>query len=77
MLNRIRKNIQANYNNGNIIHKPTAKQIAFLEQKISFTAISRVVRAVLDKDWSVVPSTYDEVFEQDKKSRAYAREQLI
>ena len=50
---------------------------AFLEKKISFTAISRVVRAVLDKDWSVVPSTYDEVFEQDKKSRAYAREQLI
>ena len=34
MLNRICKNIRANYSDGNNIHKPTAKQIAFLEDRI-------------------------------------------
>ena len=34
MLNRIRKNIQDNYTYCGIVHKPTAKQIAFLENKI-------------------------------------------
>lgn len=34
MLNRIRKNIQSNYTYCDIIHKPTAKQIAFLDDKI-------------------------------------------
>ena len=34
MLNRIRKNIQVNYNVCDIVHKPTAKQIAFLDEKI-------------------------------------------
>ena len=34
MLNRIRKNIQSNYSYCDIIYKPTAKQIAFLDDKI-------------------------------------------
>lgn len=34
MLNRIRKNIQSNYTYCEIIYKPTAKQIAFLDDKI-------------------------------------------
>ena len=34
MLNRIRKNIQSNYTYCDIIYKPTAKQIAFLDDKI-------------------------------------------
>ena len=34
MLNRIRKNIQSNYTYCDIIHKPTAKQISFLDDKI-------------------------------------------
>lgn len=50
---------------------------AFLDQQISFTAISRVVRDVLDKDWSAIPLCYDDVFAQDEKARAYAREKLI
>ena len=34
MLNKIRKNIQVNYNVCDVVHKPTAKQIAFLDEKI-------------------------------------------
>ena len=34
MLNRIRKNIQSNYTYCDIIYKPTAKQFAFLDDKI-------------------------------------------
>ena len=34
MLNRIRKNIHVNYTRNGIVHKPTAKQIAFLDEKI-------------------------------------------
>lgn len=34
VLNRIRKNIQSNYSYCDIIYKPTAKQIAFLDDKI-------------------------------------------
>lgn len=34
MLNRIRKNIQSNYTYCDIIYKPTAKQISFLDDKI-------------------------------------------
>ena len=34
MLNRIRKNIQSNYTYCDIIHKPTVKQISFLDDKI-------------------------------------------
>ena len=34
MINRIRNNIQTNYSFCDIIRKPTAKQIAFLEDRI-------------------------------------------
>ena len=49
---------------------------AFLEKKIAFTTIARIVRAVLDKDWTYTPRAFDEVFEQDKHARAYAQEIL-
>lgn len=47
---------------------------AFLEKKITFTAIARIVRTVLDKDWTYTPKNFDEVFEQDKHARALAQE---
>ena len=49
---------------------------AFIDGKIGFTAISRIVRSVLDKDWSLSPSTFEEVFEADKKARLFALEEL-
>ena len=66
MLNRIRKNIQANYTNGNIIHKPTAKQIAFLEEKIEapvledkdeyrlYYRILKAEEAILCEEWDSI-----------------------
>ena len=47
---------------------------AFIDGKIGFTAISRIVRAVLDKDWSKSPKTFEDVFEADKQARSYAGE---
>ncbi|MDE5899324.1 MAG: 1-deoxy-D-xylulose-5-phosphate reductoisomerase [Treponemataceae bacterium] len=47
---------------------------AFLEHKISFNVISRIVRTVLDKDWTDVPRTLDDVFAQDEKARRLAAE---
>lgn len=44
---------------------------AFLENKIDFTTISRVVRSVLDKDWTMEVKNFDDVFAQDKKAREY------
>ena len=32
--------------------------------------------SVLDKDWSLSPSTFEEVFEADKKARLFALEEL-
>lgn len=49
---------------------------AFLAKKISFTAIPRIVRSVLDKDWTDEPQTFDDVFEQDKKARCLTQELL-
>ncbi len=49
---------------------------AFLSKEIGFTSIARIVRGVLDKDWSALPLTFDDVFEQDKKARAVAKELL-
>ena len=66
MLNRIRKNIQANYSDGNIIHKPTVKQIAFLEEKIEapvledkdeyrlYYRILKAEEAMLCEDWDSI-----------------------
>lgn len=47
---------------------------AFLDNKIGFTAISRIVRSILDKDWTLEPKTFEDVFEQDKKARCIAQE---
>lgn len=49
---------------------------AFLEKKISFTAISRIVRTVLDYKWPKTVSSFEEVFEIDKKARNLALEQI-
>lgn len=47
---------------------------AFIDGKIGFTAISRIVRTVLDKDWSFIPQSFDDVFEADEKARKIAAE---
>ena len=47
---------------------------AFVDGKIEFTAISRIVRAVLDKNWSATPSSFEDIFEADKQARSYACE---
>ncbi|MDD5930264.1 MAG: 1-deoxy-D-xylulose-5-phosphate reductoisomerase [Spirochaetales bacterium] len=49
---------------------------AFLEEKISFNSISKIVRTVLDKSWSFEPKDYNEVFEADQNARRYAMELL-
>lgn len=50
--------------------------LAFLDGRIQFTDIAKIVRRVLDEDWSVLPQTFDDVFTIDKNARAIA-EQLI
>ncbi|MBP3710636.1 MAG: 1-deoxy-D-xylulose-5-phosphate reductoisomerase [Treponema sp.] len=50
--------------------------LAFLDGKIRFTGIAKIVRRVLDNDWTVLPQTFDDVFTIDKNARAIA-EQLI
>ncbi len=47
---------------------------AFLDEKISYTSISTIVRSTLDKNWSEVPSDFESVFEIDAKARKYAAE---
>lgn len=47
---------------------------AFLEKKISYKNISRLVRCVLDKDWNFNINNFDDVFEADKKARLYTNE---
>ena len=47
---------------------------AFLEEKLSYKAISRIVRSVLDKNWSQKIKTFDDVFAADELARKYARE---
>ncbi len=66
MLNRIRKNIQSNYTYCNIMYKPTAKQIAFLDDKIMapiledkdeyrlYYRILKAEEAMLRKEWELV-----------------------
>ena len=66
MLNRIRKNIQSNYTYCDIIYKPTAKQIAFLDDKIMapiledkdeyrlYYRILKAEEAMLRRDWESV-----------------------
>ena len=47
---------------------------AFIDGKIGFTAISRIVRAVLDKDWSAMPTSFENIFEADAQARKLASE---
>ncbi|MCR4734981.1 MAG: 1-deoxy-D-xylulose-5-phosphate reductoisomerase [Treponema sp.] len=47
---------------------------AFLEEKISYQAISRIVRSVLDYNWNTDPSDFSTVFEIDKEARLRAQE---
>ena len=47
---------------------------AFLEEKISFQAISRIVRSVLDKNWNHKIKSFEDVFEADKEARSYTAE---
>lgn len=66
MLNRIRKNIQDNYTYCGIVHKPTAKQIAFLENKITaqvledkdeyrlYYRILKAEKAMLHREWDSI-----------------------
>lgn len=49
---------------------------AFLQKTISFPAITRIVRSVLDYDWSAKLDSFETVFEADKKARELAQELL-
>lgn len=47
---------------------------AFLDKKISYTNIAKIVRSILDKNWSEKPVDFDAVFEIDKRARKYTAE---
>lgn len=49
---------------------------AFLERKISYLEISKIVEKVLSIDWSKKIDSFDTVFEQDSLARKYAMELL-
>ena len=46
----------------------------FIEGRIKFTQIPEIVYEVLSKDWSSEPSSFEDVFEIDSKSRKIARD---
>ena len=47
---------------------------AFIDGKITYPAIARIVRAVLDRGWNTWLDSFETVFEADKKAREYASE---
>lgn len=47
---------------------------AFLEKKISFTSISKIVTSVLNHQWPSTITTFEEVFEIDTKARQLSSE---
>lgn len=47
---------------------------AFIDRKINYPSISRIVRTVLDKNWNTYLDSFDTVFEADKKAREFASE---
>lgn len=49
---------------------------AFIEGKINFLQIARVVQRTLEKDWSGSLSDWDDVFQCDKAARAATEEML-
>lgn len=48
----------------------------FINKSISYPAISRIVRAVLDKNWNNKISDFKDVLEADKLAREYALEMI-
>ncbi len=49
---------------------------ALFDKKIKFTEIPLIVEKVLQKDWTDEPSSFEIVFDQDKRARSYAKEAL-
>lgn len=49
---------------------------AFINHQIGFYDISRITETVLNKDWSKLPVTYEEVLLFDSMARDFAKEQL-
>ena len=47
---------------------------AFIDGKINYPAISKIVRTVLDKNWNTQLDSFETVFEADKKAREHAME---
>ena len=47
---------------------------AFLNKEIKYTDISKLVKKTLENDWTKTCSSFDEVFDQDKKARNLAME---
>ena len=47
---------------------------AFIDGKINYPSIVRIVRSVLDKSWNTPLDSFETVFEADKQAREYARE---
>ena len=49
---------------------------AFIDKKINYSTITRIVRTVLDYDWNTNLDSFETVYEADKKARSLAMEQL-
>ena len=47
---------------------------AFLDKKIGYLNIARIVRSVLDYNWNNPLNSFEDVFEADKKARKLALE---
>lgn len=48
----------------------------FINENITFLQIPEIVSKVLDKDWTKIPDSFEEVFEMDLKARNIAKEVL-
>lgn len=69
----------ADKNAGYTIAYNAANEIAveaFINSRISFVDIPRITEKVLEKDFSVEPVDFNQVFEIDNLARKYAEEQL-
>ncbi|MCR5289209.1 MAG: 1-deoxy-D-xylulose-5-phosphate reductoisomerase [Treponema sp.] len=49
---------------------------AFIDSKIHFMDIPRIVKSVLDKDWTTAPQSFEDVFAIDSKARLIAKDCL-
>lgn len=49
---------------------------AFLDKKIDYLSIARIVKSVIDRGWNTPINSFDDVFETDKAARRYAMEEL-